>query len=180
VWLSRDLAGLCRPEGHSLVEIVNVFGHQLGRPWGAAWWRRDCEGLCRPEVCGPVEIVNACGSPAGLALGMLSSRAEIVWACADLRSMGLVEQRSCRTVDRQPGRPRDMVQQRWCRPEGWESEGDLVGLWSTALVELRSGPQDQRSHGLWSSRSSSLWGRAGHAALAVLSVNHGMEKPSTN
>jgi hypothetical protein len=43
---------------------------------------------------------------------------------------------------------------------------------------LRSGPEDQRSHSLWSSGSMGLWGEAWQAVLAVLLVNHGVEKPS--
>jgi hypothetical protein len=55
---------------------------------------------------------------------------------------------------------------------GTRSGGDRAGL--------RSGPEDQRSHGLQSTSSSGLWGRAWCAALAILLVYHGMEKPSTS
>jgi hypothetical protein len=48
--------------------------------------------------------------------------------------------------------------QRSCRSEGWELEGDPVGLWSVALEGLRSRPEDQRSHGLRSSGSTRDYG----------------------
>jgi hypothetical protein len=51
-----------------------------------------------------------------------------------------------------------MVQQRLCMPVEWEFGGDPVGLWSMALMGLRSRAEDLRSHSLQSSGSMSLWG----------------------
>jgi hypothetical protein len=65
------------------------------------------------------------------------------------------------------------VDHRFVRPEGWELGGDHVGLWSAGLAGLRSGPEDWKSHCLWSS-GSMAW----CAAPAILFINHGVEKPS--
>jgi hypothetical protein len=81
-----------------------------------------------------------------------AGRVEIIWACAHLRGM---------------------VWQRSYGSDGWEFGGDRA-----ALARLRSRPEDRRSHGLWSSSSVSLWGRAWCAVPAVLLVTHGVEKPS--
>jgi hypothetical protein len=72
------------------------------------------------------------------------------------------------------------IQRRLCGSEGLVFGGAPVGLWSAALVGLRSGPEDWRSHGPWSRGSGGLRDGAWHAALAVLLVNHGVEKPSTS
>jgi hypothetical protein len=78
-------------------------------------------------------------------------------------------------VDHRLGRPVGVVWQRLCRSEGWEFGGDPV-----ALAELKSRPENWKSHGLWNSGSVGLWGRAWCAALTVLLANHGMEMPSTS
>jgi hypothetical protein len=60
-----------------------------------------------------------------------------------------------------------MAQQRSCRP---------VDLWPGGAEEW--GLEERQSHGLQSSSSAGLCGGAWRAALAVLLINHGTEKPS--
>jgi hypothetical protein len=143
-----SLAGL---RGVVPAEIMNACGSLA---WQAQQ-RGDCEGLSGPEGCGPVEILQACAGLRGMAWG-----------------------RSCVPVDIRPHRPEGNSPVRSCMPEGWDFGRDLVSLWIMALAGLRSRLEDQRSHCLWSSWSSGLWAGAWRAALAVLLLNHDVEKTS--
>jgi hypothetical protein len=56
---------------------------------------------------------------------------------------------------------------------GWEF--GVAQPWQGKGARLK---EDQRSYGIWSSGSTSLWGRAFCAALAILLVYGGMERSS--
>jgi hypothetical protein len=62
------------------------------------------------------------------------------------------------------------------------SHGDPVGLRGGSLGchspgGKGAGPEDLRSHGLWSSSYAGLWGRAWCVAPAILLVYSGAERP---
>jgi hypothetical protein len=60
---------------------------------------------------------------------------------------------------------------RSCGSEGWEF-GVALPWWGKG-----AGPEDRRSHGVWSSCSAGLWGGTWHAVPAILLVYGGVERP---
>jgi hypothetical protein len=113
-------------------------------------------------------------------------RVEIIEVCASLRGMAWLSG-DCAGQSRPEGHnPAKIINV--CGSPVWLalralSSGDHAGLrvgslGVYSLGGLRSGPKDQRSHGLQSSCSMGLCGRAWHALLAILLVYGGVEKPS--
>jgi hypothetical protein len=68
--------------------------------------------------------------------------------------------------------PSGLVQGRSCRSEGWEF-GVVQPWWGKG-----AGLEDWRYHGVQSSSSVGLWGVAWRAALGILLVYGGVERPS--
>jgi hypothetical protein len=117
-------AVLCRLWGCSQQSRDHaVLGSVARRDWAPA-------GLYRPSGVGLAEIVNVCGSLA----------------------LRLIPQRSCGS-------------------EEWEFR--VAQPW----WGRRAGPEDRRSHGVWSSSYMGLWGRAWRAAPAILLVYGGVQRP---
>jgi hypothetical protein len=146
----------------SITEIMLVWVLSLAGLRGSGFWSEYCAGLCRTWGPGPVEQRSCMFvSSTQQAFGVWTGRAEIMqhWG-AWPSEMELLQ--GCAGLEGMwPGGDHKCL---WIPSLKGLSYGDPVGLrgWEFGVAQPWQGkgaePENWRSHSVWSSNSTGLWG----------------------